>query len=162
MEKKCKHCASMIPREAKICPHCRKRQGMSPIVKIFLVFFALMVIPPFCTGFNKGINKNQPPDASLAYVMSQDFVKRKLVAPATADFASFSDVCVKMTGSNPAEHWDAVFAVASYVDSQNVFGAKVRTYYTCHLRHIQGTDNWQCYDLDLNGGDYRQIWCGGN
>ena len=26
-EKKCKHCAMMIPKEAKICPHCRKKTG---------------------------------------------------------------------------------------------------------------------------------------
>ena len=28
MEKKCKFCAMMIPKEASICPHCRKRQGI--------------------------------------------------------------------------------------------------------------------------------------
>jgi hypothetical protein len=52
-EKKCKHCAMMIPDEAKICPHCRKRQGMPVIggilvVFIFFVLIALMV--PAFTG----------------------------------------------------------------------------------------------------------------
>jgi hypothetical protein len=45
MEKKCKYCAMMIPKEAKFCPHCRKRQGMSVGFKLLLgliLFSALM------------------------------------------------------------------------------------------------------------------------
>jgi hypothetical protein len=45
MEKKCKQCAMMIPNEAKICPHCRQRQGLSGLVKygggFLLVMFAI-------------------------------------------------------------------------------------------------------------------------
>ena len=44
MEKKCKHCAMMIPQEASICPHCRKKQGTSTGVKILAVIFILIVI----------------------------------------------------------------------------------------------------------------------
>lgn len=34
MEKKCKHCTIMIPKEASICPYCRKRQGWPLFSKI--------------------------------------------------------------------------------------------------------------------------------
>lgn len=44
MEKKCKYCAMMIPKEASICPHCRKKQGTSTGVKILAVIFILMGI----------------------------------------------------------------------------------------------------------------------
>jgi hypothetical protein len=33
----------MIPKQAKICPHCRKRQGWSLIAKIFLGIFIFML-----------------------------------------------------------------------------------------------------------------------
>jgi hypothetical protein len=49
-EKKCKFCAMMIPKDAKICPHCRKKQGTSTIVKILAVIFGLMVIGAIMNG----------------------------------------------------------------------------------------------------------------
>lgn len=42
-EKKCKFCATMIPAEAKICPNCRKRQGLGFLRSLLLVFFAIAV-----------------------------------------------------------------------------------------------------------------------
>jgi hypothetical protein len=43
-EKKCKHCAMMIPDEAKVCPHCRKAQGTSTLMWIAVIFFGLIGI----------------------------------------------------------------------------------------------------------------------
>jgi hypothetical protein len=43
-EKKCRYCARMIPQEAKVCPHCRKRQGTSTGVKVLAVIFILIGI----------------------------------------------------------------------------------------------------------------------
>lgn len=42
-EKKCRHCAMMIPKEAKICPYCRKKQGASMVVAFFLILFIIFV-----------------------------------------------------------------------------------------------------------------------
>jgi len=43
-EKKCPHCATMIPAEAKICPNCRKKQGTSWIVWIIVGLIVLYAI----------------------------------------------------------------------------------------------------------------------
>ena len=47
--KKCKHCQSDIPKKAKICPNCRKKQGGKLkfiIAWIFLIIiFSLQRIP---------------------------------------------------------------------------------------------------------------------
>jgi hypothetical protein len=43
-EKKCKYCSMMIPADAKICPHCRKKQGMRLVIKFMLAILALGVI----------------------------------------------------------------------------------------------------------------------
>jgi hypothetical protein len=43
-EKKCKHCAMMIPKYAKICPHCKKKQGWGLGIKIFLGVIAIAVL----------------------------------------------------------------------------------------------------------------------
>lgn len=44
VEKKCRYCAMMIPKEAKICPHCRKRQGWTLPAKIVLGFIFFIVL----------------------------------------------------------------------------------------------------------------------
>jgi hypothetical protein len=49
-EKKCKYCAMMIPEEAKVCPHCRKKQGTSIIVWILAIIFILVGIG-MCQSF---------------------------------------------------------------------------------------------------------------
>ena len=52
-------------------------------------------------------------------------------APATADFASYSDSAVVNKG-------DGTYIVVSYVDAQNSFGAKIRTRYTCTVFTVDG------------------------
>lgn len=52
-EKKCKHCAMQIPAEAKICPHCRKKQGgRFGIVKGIIGLIGLLFLMSFCSQFN--------------------------------------------------------------------------------------------------------------
>lgn len=53
-EKKCKHCAMMIPADAKICPHCRKKQGMGPVIKILLAILVLAWIGSIMARSEKG------------------------------------------------------------------------------------------------------------
>jgi hypothetical protein len=54
-EKKCKYCAMMIPKDAKICPHCRKTLGWTLPAKIFAGFFLLIVIN---AAMNSGNNSS--------------------------------------------------------------------------------------------------------
>lgn len=42
--KLCKYCKTEIPYDAKVCPNCRKKQGMNLILKIVIVIVALAVI----------------------------------------------------------------------------------------------------------------------
>lgn len=44
MEKKCRYCAMMIPKEAKVCPYCRKTLGWTWPAKIALILFVLGLI----------------------------------------------------------------------------------------------------------------------
>lgn len=52
VEKKCKYCAMMIPREASICPHCRKRQGLSLSSKIFVGLMVVILIAIISNALN--------------------------------------------------------------------------------------------------------------
>jgi len=55
-EKKCKYCAMMIPKDAAICPHCRKKQGWTWPAKIFL---ALIIIGMFGSFIGKNMSPSQ-------------------------------------------------------------------------------------------------------
>ena len=56
MEKKCSYCKMMIPKDAKICPHCRKTLGWTWPVKIFVGLIFLGAI-----GFFMGKNSPEAP-----------------------------------------------------------------------------------------------------
>lgn len=76
-----------------------------------------------------------------AYVMSEEFIKEKLKAPATADFPGGSDGRVKYLG-------DSTYLVTSYVDAQNSFGANIRSNYTAKIKYV-GEDKWEPIDINL-------------
>ena len=44
VEKKCKHCSTMIPSDAKFCPHCRMSQSMPTWAWLIILFVTLLVI----------------------------------------------------------------------------------------------------------------------
>ena len=78
-----------------------------------------------------------------ARTMAQQFVRRQLVAPSTAEFP---------TGMSRVQHvyvGDCEHTIGSWVDAQNRFGAMLRTHYRVGLRYMPETDTW------------RQLWIEG-
>lgn len=71
-----------------------------------------------------------------AFVMSKQFVERRLRAPRTASFPSITndEVLIDDLG---AGRW----RVRAYVDAQNAFGGEVRTRYKCVMRTADG-ETW--------------------
>jgi len=70
-----------------------------------------------------------------AHSISKKFVLDRLKAPATAEFAEMGAEGTWVHEDRPGQ-----FTVKSYVDSQNAFGAKLRTWYICKVRSIGGDD----------------------
>lgn len=80
--------------------------------------------------------------SAMAYVMSQQFVTDRLRAPATAEFPWSNEARVKPLG-------DCRFRVAAHVDSQNGFGALIRTHYTAVLIFTPESEMWEVEALDF-------------
>lgn len=78
-------------------------------------------------------------DISDAYYTSQVFVKRNLKAPSTAEFPSQSESTI-----TPSED-GATYKIYSYVDSQNGFGAMIRTKY--YVKMIKDGSDWKLLDI---------------
>lgn len=65
-EKKCKHCAMMIPKDAKICPYCRKKLGWTLPAKIGVVILALWGIGIAMKDIGKDSSTSPPSPHSLS------------------------------------------------------------------------------------------------
>lgn len=55
--KKCKHCQSDIPKKAKVCPNCRKKQKRPVLGAILIVFGVLVLIGVITNGEEDGPEK---------------------------------------------------------------------------------------------------------
>ncbi|WP_132478412.1 hypothetical protein [Paracandidimonas soli] len=83
-------------------------------------------------------------DTVMAFVMSQNFVKRALKAPSTAKFpyAHDGDVAIQKTG-------ECKFRVHGYVDAQNSFGAMIRTPYSIDMEYFPDSKKWGGSNLSM-------------
>jgi hypothetical protein len=78
----------------------------------------------FTSHFNELDAKDLSTDA---YIICQMHIKSRLVSPASADFP-FLDYSVRKMGKQR-------YIVQSYVDSQNAFGATLRTHFNCDMQY---------------------------
>ena len=94
-----------------------------------LVLIIVIVIISALVG-SCGDNKKEPENIRLTvFLWSEIEVKNNLKSPTTAKFPLDYENMVSDMGNNN-------FKVSSYVDSQNGFGAIIRTYYTCDVQYI--------------------------
>jgi hypothetical protein len=78
-----------------------------------------------------GSNTPSSDDLELgAWNVCHQFVEDRLKAPSTADFEDVDEY----KASNSAGVW----TIVGWVDSENSFGAKIRTDYVCKVRHVSG------------------------
>lgn len=59
--KQCKYCLTEIPKKSKICPNCKKKQGMGCLPKIGIVLLALIVLGLFGGGNDESNTKINNP-----------------------------------------------------------------------------------------------------
>lgn len=84
---------------------------------------------------------------SEACIISQQFVKRQLVSPKSADFGFCDDSKIVYLGNNR-------YQVTNYVDAANAFGTSLRKTYFIILRYNEGEwadiNNWSLETIEIN------------
>ncbi len=99
-----------------------------------IIFIIYCMVSIFANNSSKTSSKNSSTDYKLeAYIMSQEFIEKELKAPATAEFPSYHKISVVQT--------DNRYKVKAYVDSENSFGAKIRTNYYITLER-NSDESW--------------------
>lgn len=109
---------------------------MKNIGIIVLVIVVIILI------FSSFSDKPSEPDDIMAYIMAKSFVENQLKAPSTAKFADSWDSTITKTGLD-------TWKVISYVDSQNSFGAMIRTHFTVVIKFTEN-DKCRLISLDYN------------
>jgi regulatory protein YycI of two-component signal transduction system YycFG len=107
--------------------------------KIFFWLFLILVLLFLTELFN---NNPTPPDKIDAYIMMKEFVKDKLKSPASADFESNQTIGYKFE--------NGIFTFSGYVDSQNSFGAMLRTRFTVSINYKFETKKWFLESIVFN------------
>ena len=147
--KKCNQCGEEVLKEAKKCKHCqtdlRSWARRHPIYTLFIVIMVLGIfmssLPGSGTGTNSidNVKTTQPTESDYedaAAICAQGKMKELLKSPSTAKFPWE----LKATKVSEEDH---SYLVENYVDSQNSFGAMIRTNYSCAVKVIDAL-NFEC------------------
>ena len=146
----CSHCQTSIPLKATKCPQCqadlRSWINRNPLSALLLVFLAL----PFILSSMQPQEKVSPEQAATnaktitASRIAKEIVKSvPLKAPSTAKYRQ------------PIVTQDTkdlnLFVVESYLDSENGFGAMIRTNWSMKLKYIgTGTNTQEAISNNTN------------
>ena len=115
-----------------------EKKGLTLSAKLFLLLIVAIVL-----AYATRNEPRDPPSAEelkrWAYNHAQAYVLGMLKAPATAQFPYYDDAFIKEIKSDKKskQYQARQYQIKSYVDSQNSFGALIRTHYTCSLMQIQ-------------------------
>ncbi len=153
--KKCPECLAEVPAKAKKCSHCGSKlpQPTSPIVKLFAVIFGIgvfsSIIMASVGGSSSSISEPKQPTAYeyelSASAYSEVYIERLLKSPSTADF------CRATTTDLGENRWEVV----SCVDSQNSFGAMIRSNWEAIMIYTGGDvddmGNWKVEKITFDG-----------
>lgn len=158
-KKLCPHCQSEVSPKASRCPHCQGKIYVWDLKKkaLFVAIIAIFL----GIGF---VNDNTPtveisPEQKIVQTkekassfFSKSYIKGILKSPSTAKFSTSPSVTQDETDKN-------VFEISSHVDSQNGFGAMIRSSWSVKAQYIGGDDensiwigeNWKIKEVYFDG-----------
>ena len=151
--KKCPECQSDISVLAKKCPNCRSKISASTekskrvLIGIILLSFIFCLMALGAAGDPAPrVPEVQGPSEIIAFAVSEGVVEKMLKAPSTAKFSQQRDV---------VDLGEGRYRVKSFVDSQNGFGAMIRSDWETVLKYNAGdpmeTSSWTIEKVVIDG-----------
>jgi hypothetical protein len=124
--RKCPECLAEVPAGAKKCSHCgsKLKKPTSLVVKLLAVLFGVGFVTSMITAVANPSPRSSEPEQPSTYSyelsarsFSEFYIEKLLKSPSTADFCS----------STATDLGDNRWKVVSCVDSQNSYGAMIRS-----------------------------------
>jgi len=148
----CKKCKGKVAANIAKCPHCGvDNPADSLMVKIITFVFVVLVGWGVVSFFGSSSEPKQleQPTESYAYVHCKYNVEQRLKSPSTADFGSINQTAISQLrkGMRGKKH-EIQYLVTGYVDSQNSFGAMLRSTYRCKITGQTG-GKWYVNDISI-------------
>lgn len=117
-----------------------KQQAQAKILAwVAIVGCVLIALWFFLSTLDSSTNIREHGTWDNAAASCKFFVRERLVSPTSADFAFAKPVLNSVSG---------VWLMTSYVDSQNKFGALVRTRFTCEVK--KNGSSWEAVKIILD------------
>ena len=148
---KCKECGNQVSTKAKACPTCGAKapqKNIGTLSGLVIIGIAVVIFSKIFGGSGSGSASNHPVssdrcnDPTMAFVMSQNFAKKQLNSPASAKFPYIND-----EGVSVVKIADCQYRVMAYVDSQNTFGAMLRSVYSVNMESTRDGKRWTAKNL---------------
>jgi hypothetical protein len=138
IKRKCPQCKSEIEWDALVCPQCRKKTNIwTARKKKTALILSIFIFIIFSGMFNNKNSSTAPTQEQAAYdrkimstVFAEENIENILKSPSTAKFVDVRAYEL----SNQKDVW----AVNGYVDSQNSFGAMIRSQWEVQLDYRNG------------------------
>ncbi len=144
--KNCRECGKEVSSKASTCPHCgyklKKKLGCFSWIAIIFIIVVIITIIEVMTRSTS--SDRDYTSERTAYNLSKDYAKQNLKSPSTASYPGLfeSKDHVKDLGNGR-------YQINSWVDSQNGFGATIRTKFSCVMVKKSG-DRWGIENLKFN------------
>lgn len=122
---------------------------MKTTLKVIFGFMAFCVLIVLIFGNDDKKATVKVPEEltnSQIFYFAKDQIKQRLKAPSSAEFSDDYN----LQGSKS----DSIYQVKSTVESQNSFGAQLRSYYMIKMKYVGGYDwsddrSWQVIDCQI-------------
>lgn len=126
-----------IPTGQPPAPRKKLTRGQKWVAAGMGVAFLAIISAAMSGDSSSGSTSSSSDRGYTAFEMCKKSVRTNLKAPSTAKFRDyFGDQAPSISGSG-----DGPYTVSSTVDSQNGFGAVIRSRFTCTAEYV-GSDRW--------------------
>ena len=145
----CPECKKQISETGECCPHCgyrfssgettklKGKEQKTKVIAFFVLIIIIIILFRLCSGGNNPEPKipwDQKDNSAGAWVYTKMYVENNLKSPSSAKFPwAFTDY-VHRNGTT--------YTISCYVDSQNSFGAMIRTYFDATVKEVS-EDKWK-------------------
>ena len=136
----CLECGREVSTKAKSCPNCgaeiKKKSGCLKFlwIIIFVIIGIFVIGAIFSENDDTQTSQDYSNNEILAYNYAKDFVKEKLKSPSSAIFPSTREKVEHVINLGGGE-----YKINSWVESQNSFGAMIKTDFSCRIIFIDGS-----------------------